>query len=130
MIRKGIVASAHDCSEGGLAVALTESAVGREKPLGFDVRLDDAIAPVPLLFGEAQGRIVVSCAPDDAEAVVEIAARHGVPARLIGTVRETGHGLRIAAGDHHVQVDTAAARAAFTRALPRRMDQTLTSEAE
>ncbi len=130
MIRSALVCSAHDCSEGGLAVALSESAVGQEKPLGFEVRVDDPIAPVPLLFGEAQGRIVLSCDPDDVEAILEIADKHGVPAQSLGTVREAGHGLVIEAGAHRVHVDTHAARQAFTRALPRRMDQTLTADSE
>ncbi|UCC27138.1 MAG: phosphoribosylformylglycinamidine synthase subunit PurL [Gemmatimonadales bacterium] len=130
MIRSALVCSAHDCSEGGLAVALSESAVGQEKPLGFEVRVDDPIAPVPLLFGEAQGRIVLSCDPDDVEAILEIADKHGVPAQSLGTVREAGDGLVIEAGAHRVHVDTHAARQAFTRALPRRMDQTLTADSE
>ncbi len=82
-----LVKSAHDCAEGGLAVCLAESAIANdERPLGVDVELDADIAVVPLLFGEAQGRIVVSCAPERVEEVLAVADRHGVPARRIGTV--------------------------------------------
>jgi phosphoribosylformylglycinamidine synthase len=130
MIHQGLVASAHDCSEGGLAIALTESALGREAPLGLEVDLDDNIPPVPLLFGEAQGRIVVSCSPDQVDALLAVAEKHGVPARRIGTVASADAGIRIVAGERTVEVDTHAARQAATRSIPRRMDQTLTADAE
>ncbi|HEX7049839.1 MAG TPA: phosphoribosylformylglycinamidine synthase subunit PurL [Longimicrobiales bacterium] len=83
----GLAKSAHDCAEGGLAVCLAESAVADpERPLGVDVELTDDIAPVPLLFGEAQGRIVVSCEEARVAEVLEVARRHGVPAAPIGRV--------------------------------------------
>jgi len=92
----GLVRSAHDCAEGGLAVALAESALaGSERGFGVEAELGDDVAAVPLLFGEAQGRIVVSCAADQVEAVLAVAARHGVPAARIGTVGEEGGDFRI-----------------------------------
>jgi len=87
-IAAGHVANAHDCAEGGLAVALAECCVGdREHPTGAEVDLSawSALAPRASLFGEAQARIVVGTAAPDA--VIAIAKRHGVPARRIGTVR-------------------------------------------
>ncbi|HEX9109024.1 MAG TPA: AIR synthase related protein, partial [Longimicrobiales bacterium] len=79
--------SAHDCAEGGLAVALAESAMAnRLRPAGVQVALEDQLHGAPLLFGESQGRVVLSCAPGDLEAVLDAARRHGVPARRIGTV--------------------------------------------
>ncbi|HEX5520892.1 MAG TPA: phosphoribosylformylglycinamidine synthase subunit PurL, partial [Longimicrobiaceae bacterium] len=64
-IRGGLVKSAHDCAEGGLAVALAESAIAdAEHVMGVDVELDDELPTAALLFGEAQGRAVVSCAPE------------------------------------------------------------------
>jgi phosphoribosylformylglycinamidine synthase len=88
MIRERLVASAHDCSEGGLACALAEAALGDgSRPLGVSVTLDDDLRPVACLFGEAQGRIVLSCAPGSTDAVLATATRHGVPARKIGSVR-------------------------------------------
>jgi phosphoribosylformylglycinamidine synthase subunit PurL len=94
LIQSGLVKSAHDCSEGGLAVALAESCISeltaRETPrlLGAtvdlsvlkDVRLD------ALLFGETQSRVVISCKPLDAVKVVERAKLMGVPALQIGKV--------------------------------------------
>ncbi|MDT8342123.1 MAG: phosphoribosylformylglycinamidine synthase subunit PurL, partial [Longimicrobiales bacterium] len=122
LIRSGAVASAHDCSEGGLAVALAECALTGKAPLGLRVEMEDVLPPVPLLFGEAQGRIVVSCPPDQVAAVLATAAAHGVPARRIGTVCEAAEGLTLRAGEHTLQVATEAAHEAYTRAIPRRMD--------
>jgi phosphoribosylformylglycinamidine synthase subunit PurL len=99
LIQSGVVKSAHDCSEGGLAVCIAESCVsrlvGRETPglLGAQIDLTALSAgqerPVrldALLFGEAQSRVVISCAPLDALKVVERAKLMGVPAVQIGRV--------------------------------------------
>jgi phosphoribosylformylglycinamidine synthase len=94
LIQSGLVKSAHDCSEGGLAVALAESCISqliaRETPrlIGAtidlselkDVRLD------ALLFGETQSRVVISCKLLDAVKVVERAKLMGVRAVQIGKV--------------------------------------------
>ena len=96
-IAAGHVSSAHDCSEGGLAVALAECAImDRERLVGAQVDLT-AWAALPrraLLFGEAQGRVIVST-PVPAR-VLDVASRHGVPAREIGRVAEAGGELVIA----------------------------------
>ena len=87
MIGERLLSSAHDCSEGGLACALAEAALGDGgAPHGISVELDDDLRPVAVLFGEAQGRIVVSCSPDKTDEVLSVAGRHAVPARKIGTV--------------------------------------------
>jgi phosphoribosylformylglycinamidine synthase len=122
-IRAGLVASAHDCAEGGLAVALAESALGDgENPLGVDVTLTDALPAVPLLFGEAQGRVVLSCGEADLAALLAEAARHGVPARRIGTVTAADDGFRVSAAGQTVAVPVDALRRAWHDALPSRMD--------
>ncbi|MFO7895014.1 MAG: phosphoribosylformylglycinamidine synthase subunit PurL [Longimicrobiales bacterium] len=91
MIGERLLASAHDCAEGGLAVTLAESAVGAVGgPVGLDAALDDPIPAPALLFGEAQGRIVVSCAAADLDRVLATAAEHDVLAKRIGTVGERG----------------------------------------
>ena len=99
-IRAGVVRSAHDCSDGGLAVAIAESAIGdRSRMMGADIDLT-ACGDLPvraLLFGEAQGRIVVSSpAP---ERVIAAAERRGIPAARIGTVRSASDELRFTVGD-------------------------------
>ena len=99
MITGGLLSSAHDCAEGGLACALVESAIGNgERPLGADVTLADDLAGVPLLFGESQGRVVVSCPSEHAAAVKRLATRSGVPCTDIGRVGAAGGRFRIRAG--------------------------------
>ncbi len=58
LITKGLVQSVHDISDGGLFVALAESAMPRE--LGFQIATDDNFRTDAYLFGEAQGRVLVS----------------------------------------------------------------------
>ena len=81
---RGLVKSAHDCSEGGIAVALAESCLAGE--IGADVHLDDDLAPAASLFGETQSRIVVTVAEADAEKFVEHLIERNVPYGVIGTV--------------------------------------------
>ncbi len=98
-IAAGHVRSAHDCSDGGLAVTLAECAMmRRDEPLGFQVDLTDwADLPVrALLFGEAQGRIVTTTSSPDA--LLEIAAKHGVPAKVIGRVVRADEGIEFVIG--------------------------------
>ncbi|HEX2166619.1 MAG TPA: phosphoribosylformylglycinamidine synthase subunit PurL, partial [Longimicrobiales bacterium] len=82
----GLLHSAHDCADGGLAVCLAESAIASGPMRGVSVSLDDDLDPAALLFGEAQGRIVVSCAAEDAERVIAAARGMDVPAQVIGSV--------------------------------------------
>jgi phosphoribosylformylglycinamidine synthase len=102
-IEAGIVRSAHDTSEGGLAVALAECCIiDRGRPLGAKIDLAP-FAELParaLLFGEAQGRVIVST--PDPTALREIAARHGVMATLIGEVASADDMLDITFGDHRL----------------------------
>jgi len=123
-IRAGHVRSAHDCGEGGLAVALAESCMAeRDRTTGASVDLG-AWGHLPtraLLFGEAQGRIVVSTA--QAEAVLAIAARHGVPARVIGAVTEAAAGLRIATATGTLDAPITRLSEAYHEAIPRAMSR-------
>jgi phosphoribosylformylglycinamidine synthase len=125
MVAARLLRSAHDCAEGGLAVCLAESAfAGRH---GIDARLDDSIEPAPLLFGEAQGRIVVSCARDHADAVLGIANVHGVPARRIGKVTsgEAEDGPRYVVHAAGVKIDLPVSSLAevYESAIPRLMEK-------
>ncbi|MCI0362651.1 MAG: AIR synthase related protein [Phycisphaerales bacterium] len=88
LIREGLVQSAHDCSDGGLAVALAECCVSvPTQPLGAVVRLAGyTIRRDALLFGESQSRVVLSVKADSADKVLTIARAMGVPAAKIGTV--------------------------------------------
>jgi phosphoribosylformylglycinamidine synthase II len=124
-IRDGFVLSAHDIAEGGLAVALAESAIADpDRPLGVDVQLADDLPTNALLFGEAQSRVVLSC---DASRTGEL-LRHfetaGVAARRIGRVGSVDGRFRVTAGDATVDVPVAMLVRAYCEAIPKRMDRT------
>jgi len=122
-IRSGSVCSAHDCSDGGLAVALAECAMAdRSRMFGFTVDLS-AWASLPhraVLFGEAQARIVVSTR--DSAAVLQIAQRHGVPARVIGTVTVATAGATFTISDETFSAPVHWLAKAFHDAIPSIMD--------
>ena len=118
-IRAGAVRSAHDCAEGGLAVTLAECCIAdRERMLGAEVELG-AWRELPLralLFGEAQGRVVLSTPHPDR--VLEIAHRHGVPAARIGTVRADAPELVLAVGTRRLVAPLARLARAYHDAIP------------
>jgi phosphoribosylformylglycinamidine synthase subunit PurL len=124
-IRKGWVRSAHDVSEGGLAVALAESAIaGGERPFGIQVELTDELPLNALLFGEAQSRIVVSCDPPRTADLLRHFAAASVVVSRIGQVTEPGGRFRIAAGDSTVDLPVEELARTYFEAIPRRMDRT------
>ena len=89
LIRDGKIRSAHDCSEGGLAVALAECCVSGARRFGASVRLDPSPAQPRLdvlLFNESQSRVIVSVAAADEAATLAWLNERGVSARGIGTV--------------------------------------------
>ncbi|MBN1406112.1 MAG: phosphoribosylformylglycinamidine synthase subunit PurL [Candidatus Omnitrophica bacterium] len=84
-IKNGLVNSAHDCSEGGLAVALAESCISdKEKMTGADIEISSDIRKDALLFGEAQSRIILSCGKKAVEKIRKIAQKHNAPFAVIG----------------------------------------------
>jgi phosphoribosylformylglycinamidine synthase len=83
IIQAGLVDSAHDCSEGGLAVTLAESA--HPFQVGMKVELTSGeLPPEFVLFGEDAGRVVVSCDPESVRRIQEVAGKYGVSAQQIG----------------------------------------------
>jgi phosphoribosylformylglycinamidine synthase subunit PurL len=128
LIHSGVLKSAHDCSEGGLAVALAECCisqqVARETPRLIGAQIDLALEAPPsgadtatvaapgtadptaaaarldaLLFGEAQGRVIISVGPLDVVKVVERAKLMGVKAARIGTVGGDKLSIRTVGGE-------------------------------
>ena len=121
--------SAHDCADGGLAVALAECVMmDRTRTTGADVDLSQwAALPLrALLFGEAQGRVVVST--PDPQAVLATAARHGVPAAVIGTVREDSGALDIMVGDRRISARVSEIADAYHEAIPRIMQRSASAQ--
>ncbi len=128
-ITSGNVSSAHDCSDGGLAVALAECAiVDRTRPFGFSVDLTpwSALSPRALLFGEAHGRIVVSTSK--AADVLAVAKKHGVPAREIGVVTSAGDGAAFELEHDSFRAPIDWLSRAFHEAIPVAMDGETPSE--
>ncbi|MGI8889746.1 MAG: phosphoribosylformylglycinamidine synthase subunit PurL [Chthoniobacterales bacterium] len=100
LIRAGHVRSAHDCSEGGLAVALAEACFNPAGRLGAEIDLETAgqMRLDQLLFNESQSRVVISTVANSADAVMDLLRERGVPAHRLGSVG--GDALVIqAAGD-------------------------------
>jgi phosphoribosylformylglycinamidine synthase II len=83
LIQEGMVESVHDCSDGGLAVALAEKALAK----GVGARVNLAAYGLPaefLLFGEDASRIVLSCDPGNVSRIQQVAAQHGIAADVLG----------------------------------------------
>lgn len=81
-IRAGSITAAHDCSEGGLAIAAAEMAAASRLGVTLDVPLD-GVDPFVALVGEAPGRIVLAAAPADRDSVAAVLGDHG---RRVGEV--------------------------------------------
>jgi phosphoribosylformylglycinamidine synthase subunit PurL len=124
-IRAGLVRSAHDCAEGGLAVALAESAFAEpSRPFGISVDVRDGLPDRAALFAETQGRVILSCPADAAGQLLAIAREHGVPAAHLGHVGEIGGRFRICANDRILDAAISELASVYYTAIPRRMDRT------
>jgi phosphoribosylformylglycinamidine synthase len=94
LIRAGLVKSAHDCSEGGLAVALAECCFDPERRFGAEIRLNAGDTPATTaLFNESPSRIVISVAAEDLAATLAILREREVPFQQLGKVG--GEELRV-----------------------------------
>ena len=107
-----LLASAHDCSEGGLAIALAESAIAGGT--GFAVGLPGDLPPHVALFSESASRVVVSVDPARAAELEDLAGTLGLPLARLG---ETG-GPRIAV-DSVLDLALIEATAAYEEAIPK-----------
>ncbi len=85
-IQKGLVQSAHDCSEGGLALALAECCItSPKKKIGAVINLAGAkIRNDALLFGESQSRIILSAKEKNVKKILQIARKNKTPVAVIG----------------------------------------------
>ena len=98
LIRTGLVKSAHDCSEGGLAVAMAESCFNLQRIFGAEISLKAGDTPAPIvLFNESQSRIVISVAPENLKNTIAMLRERDVPFQQVGRVG--GDQLRIQVND-------------------------------
>src|SRR5881296_213022 len=87
LIHKGLVKSAHDCSEGGLGVALAESCFNPQEIFGAEINLEAGdTAAATLLFNESQSRIVISVVPADLKKTITILRASSIPFEQLGNV--------------------------------------------
>jgi phosphoribosylformylglycinamidine synthase len=120
----GLVESAHDCSEGGLAVALVESCIASDAPLGVRAVLANpqGLRTDAVLFSESQSRVLLSVKPGDVGRVLAAAERWGVAAARIG---ETGGDRLSIAVERETVVDVAldVVRSAWSEGLTRQLEK-------
>jgi phosphoribosylformylglycinamidine synthase II len=108
LIRQALVKSAHDCSEGGLAVALSESCFNPDGLLAAQIEVaqasslragqDRKLEACATLFNEAQSRIIISVAPENFDKAMRVLQERGLPHQHLGEVT-SGHQLSIRAND-------------------------------
>lgn len=115
IIIQGIAASAHDCAEGGLAVALAESCILGER--GATITLHDTMRSDALLFGETQSRIIVSAPAENQEKVESLCEKHNVPCNIIGVVK----GNRLIINDY-INASVNELKQIYTRAIPKAVE--------
>jgi phosphoribosylformylglycinamidine synthase subunit PurL len=124
LIRAGLLQSAHDCAEGGLAIAVAESTFDTG---GIGVTVDlpgvqagGSFQAIATLFGESASRIVVSVAAEHRDAVLETAAAAGVPCSVIG--QTGGKDIRLCVdGAAVVEVSVLEAETAWATVIERTM---------
>ena len=120
-IDQGLLASAHDCSDGGLAVALAESSLAAG--LGAEIRLPASEARVERrLFAEGGARIVVSVKAECLPQWQDLLASAAVPVQELGEVVERPQLQIVADGAPLLDVPVTALASAFEDALPRRIE--------
>jgi phosphoribosylformylglycinamidine synthase len=115
--RNDVLASAHDCSDGGLAIALAEAAIGEGH--GFAVTTGSDLPSHIELFSESASRVVVSVALEHEEQLRELSTAHGVPMARLG---ETGGPRAVFAG--LFEFDVAELREVYETAIPRLLGET------
>jgi len=114
-IREGLIASAHDLSEGGLAAAVAESSISGG--LGADVNFLTELRADHALFSESQSRILLSCRPEKQGALIALLQEKNVQAEVIGTVTGTNVKVDIN-GKPAVQASISELRQVWKDAIP------------
>ncbi|MCZ6782857.1 MAG: phosphoribosylformylglycinamidine synthase subunit PurL, partial [Proteobacteria bacterium] len=120
-ISEGTIATAHDVSEGGLAVALAECCFTGPAPIGAELELPEGLRPDALLFGESTGRVVVATAAP--ERVFRLAAEHSVPIRELGRTGGDRLVIRSDSGGTWIDLAVGDLQTRWSRAIPRRLGE-------
>ncbi len=115
LIEKELINAAHDVSDGGLFTTLAE--MGIPRGLGFDIEMPGSVRPDIFLFGESQGRIVITLKEDREEETRRLLDQKGIPFRALGHVTR---GKMIAGGHHLGFIDEA--RSSYKKAFEAKME--------
>jgi phosphoribosylformylglycinamidine synthase II len=116
---EGLIKSAHDVSDGGIAVALAEAGFRPSgHPIGCSVSLQIETRTDAALFGEGPSRVVVSCAPDDVQRLEGLAEEQGVRFSLLGTVGGEDLTIEDSEGQPLISVAASEARRKWQDSLP------------
>jgi phosphoribosylformylglycinamidine synthase len=114
----GLIVSAHDCSEGGLAFALAECCIsGPDGALGAEIRLEGKGRLDALLFGEAPTRVVVSGPPECRARLETLARGAGVPIHFLGRTGGAALSVAVRGAGAVIDQDVVAARSLWRAAL-------------
>ena len=123
IIQEELVESAHDCSDGGLAVAIAESCFSsyRREAVGCEIKLEGELSSAALLFSETPSRIMISAIDQNVGAILALAREHDVAASVIG--RTKGERLVIQAnGERIIDRTVSEIESAWRGVLPRMLE--------
>lgn len=121
--REGILSSAHDCSEGGLAVALAESCILSPTSLGAMIALDTGtIRPDAYLFGESQSRILVSVPERSFSRLQALIAEAGVGHSVLGTTGGGSLDIRLEGKEQAIHLSVSEMKEAYSKGLTKYFD--------
>ena len=124
-IDSGLVEAAHDLAEGGLLVAVSEMLF--EKPnLGIDLSVDSLGSSNrldALLFGESQGRVLISVSDDKLDQLMVLAGEKSLPTLVLGSINESGRLKFSLSGNEILDSDVAQLHKMWRDAIPQKMNQ-------
>lgn len=93
LIHQGLIRSCHDCSDGGLAIALAEMAINSPARIGCEIKINSSNRFDTVLFGERGSRIVVSVKSENREQVLSLLDESNIPYSQVG--KTSGDHLKI-----------------------------------
>lgn len=124
LIQKGLIKSAHDCSEGGLAIAVAESCFSAtEEAFGATLELESTLRGDALLFGETQSRIIISFPEELTDQIEDLALSYPVDFSLIGKTGGSQFTVSIN-GQEYIKQDIESAKEIWKTSLGRYAGQT------
>ncbi len=119
-IREGVIKSAHDISDGGLAIALAECCIAGRNNLGANIVINRKIRIDELLFGETQSAIIITIAESNLMRIEEISSKSHIPCETIGKVAEKSFSI-----NSYFDLPVSVLRNKYERAIPELMERRL-----